>query len=100
MSQNHTHTNGMSPIQNTMNPFTRQLLEYMTGGMTDPACRTMEKVLLRDPCEEEAAIRIIQIKLQMNDRTSAVKIYRRYAKSLADEFGILPPDRLQKLLNP
>jgi two-component system, LytTR family, response regulator len=71
---------------------------YSINGYDEKACEALEKILRYDPCEEEAVTRIIQMKLQEGDHTSAVKVFKRYVKILKDELGILPSEKLMKLL--
>ena len=43
-----------------------------------------------DPYDEEAVMRIINIKLQNGDRLSAKKAYKQYEKLLKEELGVTP----------
>jgi len=72
---------------------------YFAVGSIEKACAAMEKVMLYDPCEEEAVMRIIRIKLQAGDHTHAARVYRGYAKMLKDEFGIAPSEKFQRLFS-
>jgi DNA-binding SARP family transcriptional activator len=50
----------------------------------------LDRVLQYDPCDEEAVLRIVNIKLQKGDHSSALKTYRKFEKTLWEELGILP----------
>ena len=63
---------------------------YCTQGLTDKAIEALERVLLYDPYDEETVMRIINIKLRNGDRSSAVKTYRTFEKTLIEELGITP----------
>jgi two-component SAPR family response regulator len=69
-------------------------------GLFDAAIGPLEKILLTDPCNEEAAARIIQIRLQAGDKAAAVKAYLRHEKALREELGLTPSEKLRALLPP
>ncbi len=71
---------------------------YMGGGRTDKACEAMERILLYDPCEEAAVVRILQAKLGAGDRAAAVKAYNRYERALKAELGLAPSERLRQMI--
>lgn len=56
----------------------------------DGAVEALEKVLLYDPYDENTVIRIVNIKLQNGDLSSAAKTYRAFEKTLKYELGITP----------
>jgi two-component SAPR family response regulator len=63
---------------------------YCTSGCGDKALEVLERALRYDPCEEETVMRIVNIKLQKGDHSSAVKTYRKFEKMLMEELGIAP----------
>jgi len=69
---------------------------YQIRGETKRACTPLEKVLAHDPYDEETVERLISLKLQSDDRGSAIKIYREYEQRLSKEMSLSPSDRLRK----
>lgn len=72
--------------------------KYFANGQVEKVCEAMEKILLYDPCEEAAVIRIIQAKLQAGDRATAIKVYKKFVKMLKAELGVLPSAKFQQLI--
>ncbi|MEA4815467.1 MAG: response regulator [Lachnospiraceae bacterium] len=66
---------------------------YCTHGFMDKALDVLEKVLMYDPCDEETVMRIVNIKLQKGDHSSAIKTYREFEKILMEELGIAPSEQ-------
>lgn len=64
--------------------------EYCTRGRREKAMEALERALIVDPYDEESVMRIVNIKLQDGDHSSAIKAYRRYEKILMEELGISP----------
>lgn len=73
--------------------------EFCANGCEDNASRELERVLAHDPCEEEAVARLVQLKIQEGDITSAAKVYKRYEKILKDELGLLPSGKIRGLFS-
>ncbi|MPM13431.1 hypothetical protein SDC9_59788 [bioreactor metagenome] len=63
---------------------------YCTHELKDRALEVLERVLMYDPYDEEAIMRIVNIKLRDGDRASAIKTYKQYEKLLIEELGITP----------
>jgi two-component SAPR family response regulator len=64
--------------------------ESCANGCGDKAIEALEKVLLYDPYDEDTVMRIVNIKLQNGDLSSAAKTYRAFEKMLKDELGVTP----------
>lgn len=71
---------------------------HLADGRHEPAAAALEAVLARDPCDEQAATRLISLRLQTGESESAVKTYLTYEKSLADQLGLQPSAGLRKLI--
>jgi len=63
---------------------------YCCHGLMDKALEALERVLVYDPFDEEAVMRIVDMKLREGDRASAIKTYKQYEKLLIEELGIAP----------
>ncbi len=63
---------------------------YCTHGLRDKALEVLERVLMYDPFDEETVMRIVNIKFQKGDHSSAIKTYRAFEKTLIEELGITP----------
>ncbi len=63
---------------------------YGTHGCGDKALAILESLLMHDPCDEEAVMRVVNMKLQKGDHSSAIKTYRTFEKHLMAELGIAP----------
>jgi DNA-binding SARP family transcriptional activator len=59
-------------------------------GLKDKALDALKRVLMYDPYDEEAIMRIVNIKLRDGDRATAIKAYKQYEKLLIKELGITP----------
>lgn len=64
--------------------------EYCTRGRRDKAMEALERALIVDPYDEESVMRIVNMKLQDGDHSSAIKTYRKYEKLVTEELGIMP----------
>jgi two-component SAPR family response regulator len=72
---------------------------YLDSGETGKAAGAMEKVMRHDPCDEEAILQLINIKLQAGENSSAVKLYRDFEQNLLRELGTAPSPQLRGAVN-
>ena len=70
---------------------------YLTGGDVNLACQALEKLLHRDPCDEEVVTRIIKARLKNGDTALAMKTFRAYESVLKKELGVQPSMYIQEL---
>jgi len=63
---------------------------YLKQGLTDKAVEVFERVIAYDPLDEEAVMRIVDIKLEKGDQASAIKTFRTFERKFIDELGITP----------
>jgi two-component SAPR family response regulator len=68
--------------------------EYLKRGNNDKAAEVLERTLTVDPCDEEAVMRLVDLKLKDGDHMAAKKAYRNYEKILMEQFGIEPSVKL------
>ena len=64
----------------------------------EKACKALEQILHYDPCNEETVARLITLRLNAGDNASAAKVYRQYERTVKEELGVLPSDKLKELL--
>lgn len=73
--------------------------EYCALGRRDKAMEALERALVADPYDEESVMRIVNIKHQDGDLSSAIKAYRRYEKLLMEELGVLPSKKFPAVVS-
>jgi two-component SAPR family response regulator len=72
---------------------------YLDGGETNKAADAMEKLLRHDPCDEEAVLRLVNMKLQAGENAGAAQLYRGFEQTLLRELGTTPSPELRAALN-
>lgn len=73
--------------------------QYAGKGETGKAMEAVERILERNPLEEEAVVRLVRMKLQSGEFAESVRIYRDYEERLRKELGTRPSKFLRDLLN-
>lgn len=71
---------------------------YCTQGSDEKAIEALDRVLIHDPYDEEAAMRIVTIKLRNGDRASALKTFKAFEKTLREELGTAPSESFPSYL--
>lgn len=73
--------------------------EYIRNKDFSKATASLETILSQDPCDENAAFKLIQIKLKNSDMISALRIYNELQKALKNELGLSPSEVTKQLFN-
>jgi|LSQX01.3.fsa_nt_gb two-component SAPR family response regulator len=70
---------------------------HLADGNVSRAYQALEKILTADPGDEEAMLRIIELRLKNGDFGAARKLYTTYQALLDKEYGELPPVHLRSV---
>jgi DNA-binding SARP family transcriptional activator len=70
----------------------------LRSGELEQASKIATDLLGYDACDESAWEIVIRTHVAREDRTGAIREYRRYTKVLADELGVAPSAHLSRLL--
>ncbi len=69
------------------------------AGRVDEAIDQLERAVVREPLDESLQHRLIALLVDTDRPAAASEAYEQFAKHLADEFGIAPPNETAKLLS-
>ena len=72
---------------------------HLADGHIARACQALETILSVDPYDEEAMLKIIELRLQNGEFGAARKRYTTYQTLLDREYGELPPVHLRSLFD-
>jgi DNA-binding SARP family transcriptional activator len=66
--------------------------EWETGGDTDAAARSLQRLLQADPCNERAARELMRLLTRHGRGSDAVRVYQRLVRALHDDLDVEPPE--------
>lgn len=71
---------------------------YVETGAPDQAAAALQRIITANPLAEEAYERLVRLKLDLGDRTAAIRYYREYRESFWKEMQLPPSERMQRML--
>lgn len=74
-----------------------QASDRLTAGAASDCLDLVRRALLHTPWQEQAVELGMRAAMLLDDRTTAINLYQRLAKTLAKEFGITPQETIQQL---
>jgi len=71
--------------------------ESMVRNQVSRAATLLREALAHDPLRDDLNEQLMQALHRLGRRNEIVELYQRYVRSLADSFGLDPPDHLREL---